>query len=156
TPPKGRELNGATRLGRPRRLATVLAESGAGQPLLVGQDYGTGRTLAFGGDTTHRWVRNDEGRRVHARFWRQVVLWLARREETDATLRLRPAVRRIRAGDRLGFGVARRGKSGEDLKDVRYDVKVVAPKGGEAPAPVAREGSEDRGAVKPRQPGEYR
>ena len=44
------DLEGYVRLGKPKSLATVLAATPAGDdPLLVAQNYGNGRTLAFAG-----------------------------------------------------------------------------------------------------------
>ena len=157
-------LNGVTRLGKPLGNARVFAETSAGgEPVLVGSDFGTGRTMAFGADTTYLWVRpKTGGRAAHARFWRQVVLWLARQEDTDDNLRLRPDTRRLPLGSQLNFGVELRGKQGEEIKDPRYGVKVVDPKGGETAVevvrglPGSRSASESRGTFKPRLAGEYR
>src|SRR5260370_834449 len=55
------ELEGTTRLGSLKLTSKVVAETEGkdskdhGEPLLVAGSYGDGRTLAFGGDTTHRW-----------------------------------------------------------------------------------------------------
>src|SRR5262249_34685855 len=49
-------LDGMTRLGAPKEGAIVYARSSTGEPMLVGQTYGSGRVLAFGADTTHRWT----------------------------------------------------------------------------------------------------
>jgi uncharacterized membrane protein len=150
-----RDLNGFTRLGKPKGNAQLLAETNRGDPLLVAQDYGSGRTMAFGGSTTHLWVINKDGFRAHSRFWRQAILWLAHQEETDDFVRIKPDVRRLRSGDKLGFSVEMRGKSGEDLKETTFNVKIVDPKGNATPIPIVKE-SEERGQFKPRLPGEYR
>ncbi len=64
-----------------KRGETVLARGPAGAALLVAQDYGAGRSMAFLADTTWRWWRSAGGREdLHKRFWRQMVLWLAHRE----------------------------------------------------------------------------
>jgi uncharacterized membrane protein len=157
------QLNGVTRLGPPLGLGKVFAETLAGEPLMVAQDFGTGRVMAFAGDTTHLWVRpvkagegkTFDGADVHSRFWRQVVLWLAHQEDTDDNLRIRLDTRRLRTGDKLGFGVELRGKQGETLKDVSYQVKIVDPDGGESPIEV-KQGlkgyaeNEGRGAYTPK------
>ena len=63
------------------RGETVLARGPGGAPILVSQDYGSGRSMAFLADTTWRWWRSAGGREdLHKRFWRQMTLWLARRE----------------------------------------------------------------------------
>ena len=72
-------MQGLNRVGDAKPLAKVLLESAEGDPILVVQDYGRGRCAALTVDTTWRWAFSrtaalDE----HRRFWRQLVLWLAR------------------------------------------------------------------------------
>ena len=74
-------LDGANRLDHVKRGATVLAETADGHPLLIARDYGRGRVLAFGGDSTWRWALGGY-EAAHKRFWRQVVLWLARKDQS--------------------------------------------------------------------------
>jgi uncharacterized membrane protein len=156
---KLRPLDGMTRLGRPKAGAFVLAESTAGEPVLVGQQYGSGRTLAFAGDTTWRWRSKDEdGVRAHARFWRQVVLWLAKRDEAEGNILVLPDTRRLPAGGKLGFTVKLRGKGGVEVPpaNAHFDVTVKGPGTPEAKVPTARERGEERGTFwKTDQPGEY-
>jgi hypothetical protein len=86
------ELEGYTRLGRLKRGAGVLARAGdrdTGPPLLVRQDYGRGRTAALAADTTWLWhqlglrglPKTTEGQDLHARFWKQLVIYLAHQED---------------------------------------------------------------------------
>jgi len=143
------KLEGFTRLGRPKPGAIVLARSTSGLPLLVGQLHtGNGRTLAFGGDTTWRWRSSEEGIKAHARFWQQVVLWLAKRDEADGSLLVLPDTRRLPAGGKLGFAVKLRGKGGLEIgpKDAHFEVKVIGPSKTETTVPTAREQGEERGA----------
>lgn len=82
-------------------------------PLFAVQEYGGGRTAAFAGEGTWQWVMGsgieDEARRkeaalLHARFWRQVVFWLARREERGAyTVALELDRHRAAVGETLGL-----------------------------------------------------
>jgi uncharacterized membrane protein len=153
-------LNEATRLGTPKEGAAVLAAVGdaqTGPPLLVMQNYGAGRVLAFGGDTTYRWLTDEQGEQAHARFWKQLVLWLAHQEDAAGSVWVKPDTRRLAAGSKLGFSVGVRGKGGVDLKDGRFDVQVVGPKDVKTPVPTAREKDGDRGTFwKTDAPGEYR
>ena len=58
----------------------MLAESDQKQPLLISQMSGDGRVLAFAGDSTwHWWMRGFDA--AHKRFWRQIILWLAKKDE---------------------------------------------------------------------------
>ncbi len=154
-------LNGMTLLGEPKRgLATVLARAGdpvAGPPLLVGQQYGSGRTLAFGGDSTERWRQVPEGIPHHARFWKQLVLWLAKQEEAEGNVWVKPDARRLAAGNKLGFRVGLRGKAGVELPDGKFEAKVVTPKGEELPVPTARDAQGEQGVFwKTDAAGEYK
>jgi len=64
-----------------KRGESVLARGPEGAAMLIAQDYGSGRSMAFLADTTWRWWRSAGGREdLHKRFWRQLVLWLAHRE----------------------------------------------------------------------------
>jgi uncharacterized membrane protein len=71
-------LPGANRLGGVKTAATVLAETADGQPLLVKQPYGAGRSLAVALDTTWRWVLtpSDVTPERQRRFWRQLAMYL--------------------------------------------------------------------------------
>src|SRR5262249_12303900 len=74
-------LEGANKLGAPKPTAQVLAETPDGKPLLVVHEAG-GRVAAFAGDTTwHWWMEGFIDQ--HKRFWRQMVLWLARKNEQN-------------------------------------------------------------------------
>lgn len=157
-------LNGMTRLGREKPGATVLAtRQGSTVPVLVGQKYGTGRTLAFAGDTTWQWERlglpkKAQGSEVHARFWRQLVLWLAKQDEVEGNAWIKPDTRRLPAGSKLGFNVGLRGAGGTDLKNARFDVKVSGP---QLPLEAVTTARNDQGDVrgnfwKTDAPGEYR
>src|SRR4029077_8409086 len=106
--------------------AVVLARANdpvKGAPLLVSQDVGAGRALAFGGDTTERWrhykvlEKEKPGIALHARFWKQVALWLAKQEETAGNVWVRPDARRVPAGGKQGITVGLRGKNGLDLPE---------------------------------------
>jgi uncharacterized membrane protein len=152
-------LNGYTRLGVPKEgNARILAKEGNGPDvLLVAQDYGNGRTMAFAGDTTWMWKRDEEGVQAHARFWKQVVLWLAKQEQAEGNVWVKPEVRRLAAGNKLGFTTGVRGKGGIDLKDAEFQAKVVGPNQAETPVLTKRDKMEDRGDFyKTEAPGEYR
>jgi uncharacterized membrane protein len=156
---KLRPLDGGTKLGEVKPGAEVLARAGDpvnGPPLLVGQNYGAGRTLAFAGDTTFHW-RNPEGLEPHARFWKQVVLWLAKQEETEGAVWVKPEKRRLAAGSKVDFTAGMRGKGGVELTDFTLEAKVVSPQGAETLVPTARDKAAQRGVFwKTDAAGEYR
>src|SRR5262249_12409658 len=80
------ELDGMTQMGRPREGATVLAQTDRGTPVLVYRQVDAGRVLAFAGDSTWKWIRPPDGHRHHARFWQQLVLFLAKQEEPEGSV----------------------------------------------------------------------
>lgn len=156
------KLNGMTRLGTPKPQATVLAvREGTREPMLVGQQYGEGRVLAFAGDTTWRWQRlgqprSSEGLHAHQQFWKQVVFWLAKQDRTEGSVWAKLESRRLAAGDKVAFSVGLRGKGGVDLKGGRFEVSVVGPDKAPVPVPTAREAGGERGTFwKTEAPGEY-
>jgi hypothetical protein len=153
------KLKGMTKLGQPKLGATVLA-TGNDVPLLV-TELGAGRKLAFGADTTWRW-RNlglpdrAEGIPLHERFWKQVVLWLAKQDEASGSVWCKLDTRRLPSGSKLDFSVGARGKGGEPLTDVRFEAVIIDPKGNKFPVPIAHGPEGDRGNFwKTELPGEY-
>lgn len=158
------KLNEINRMGRERAGATVLAVQGGTEvPLLVYHTYGTGRVMAFAGDTTHLWRRFDQpkttrGVEVHARFWRQMVLFLAKQDELDGNVWIKLDNRRIPAGSsKLGFSVGMVGKGGVDLKDAKFEVTVVGPQKTEFPVATSLDNGVEHGVFwKTDAPGEYR
>ncbi|TWT90960.1 hypothetical protein Mal64_13590 [Pseudobythopirellula maris] len=139
-------LSGANRLGvdNVKRSAQVIAATappGAPQPLLVVGQAGLGRTMALAIDMTWRWRM--EGRaEEHRRFWRQAVLWLAKRDDTRRNpVYVELASRRAQRGASLemtvGVNDPRLESGALDLAGVEYRVVVTDPNGLKhvAPAP---------------------
>ncbi len=71
-------VDGANKLVKPKPGAAVLAATPAGDPMIVCQTYGTGRSLAIAFDLTWQWVLTKrDTAKDQQRFWRQVALYLA-------------------------------------------------------------------------------
>ncbi|MEM9701767.1 MAG: glutamine amidotransferase, partial [Planctomycetota bacterium] len=123
-------LAGANRLEKKRNLpADVLAVGPDDVPLLIAYEYGRSRVLAFAGDTTWLWPLSGY-QSEHARFWRQVVLWLTRKEEDDSgPVFVSVEPRNVVPGRpaRLKFGA--RNAEGELLEDAQFTVEVTGPDG---------------------------
>src|SRR5207248_497162 len=102
--------------------------------------------------------RTEEGRRAHERFWRQVVVWLAKQEDAEGSVWVKPDARRLPPRGELGFAVGIRGKGGgPDLRDGTYRVEVTGPDGAPVPVGVARAGGETRGTfTRTNKPGVYK
>jgi hypothetical protein len=140
-------LEGANRLGRLLPAAKTLAVTDDGTPLLVAREYGAGRVLAFAADSTWRWVMQGAGKQ-HGRFWRQLVLWLARQDEAEGdTLWVRPAQRRIPPGTPLDFDAGLTAPDGKAAAGVTLEARVVSPSGQKRPVRVARQGEAFAGTV---------
>jgi uncharacterized membrane protein len=154
-----RPLKDYTKLGKPRPGAKILARAGNsqdGDPLLVSGAYGDGRTLAFGGDTTFRWISDEQGLKDHGRFWRRVVVWLAKQDEAEGDVWVKPDTRRLASGSKLGLSMGLR-KAGVDLPGGQFEVKVISPQKVETTVPAARDKDENRATFwKTDAPGEYR
>jgi uncharacterized membrane protein len=152
------KLEGIARLGRPKGKATPLAKAaGRDDLILVSGEWGKGRTLAFAGDTTHRWVRTPETALMHTRFWRRVVIWLAKQEDAEGSVWVKPDTRRLPVRGELGFSVGVRSKGGVDLAGGTYKVEIIAPGGEHIPIPTASTPNDTRGVfTRTDAPGEYR
>ncbi len=180
-------LDGGSKMGNRKPGAAVLAESEQGEILLAVQEVGKGRTAALAVDTTWRWVRPgpprgnqpavpagaaaaelpiSESTEAHLRFWRQLILWLARQEVTGQGLSLELASRRVLAGKEMSFTLQARevtpGSSKDAVKPIEgaeYTVKVIKPNKEEEVLTVAPLGDADaksRGIFwKTDEPGEY-
>jgi uncharacterized membrane protein len=152
------KLDGSTKLRLKEQrtgVETILATTQNEEPLLVMQTYGAearkggaSRVLVFGGDTTHRWMRDEASLRMHHRFWKQLTVWLAQQEDAQGNVWIRPDVRRVPIRTELGFQVGVRPKGGgADLRDGKFQVEITSPEGTKSPVPVMRGTTENRGTV---------
>jgi hypothetical protein len=150
-------LAGASRLGRLLPMTKPLASTPDGRPLLVAREYGVGRVLAFAADSTWRWVMQGADR-GHRRFWRQLVLWLARKDDADAdSIWLRLAQRRIPPGTPLEFDAGITGGNGEARLDLPLDAELVSPQGDSRAVRLVRTGETYSGTVTAAdEPGDWR
>jgi uncharacterized membrane protein len=131
-------LDGANRIPRnslkPNSQVVAETNDAARHPLLVVGQAGNGRTLAFAGDTTWRWQM--EGHRDELRrFWRQVVLWLARKDDQPAgRVWIDLASRRVSRGGRLDIELgATPGDNDDPDAAIEFDAKITLPDGTQQP-----------------------
>lgn len=134
----------------------VLAETPQGAPLMVSGEYGRGRVLAFAGDSTWQWWMR--GRQVeHRRFWRQLILWLARRddlEQSDVWLRL--AQRRFPPGSRISFVAGAKTAAGDVIRDATYEAVMKLPSGDKQTLRLTADGDQMSGQIDAiKTPGDY-
>ena len=122
-------LDGANRLPRLLPVAKTLAATEAGLPLLVAREYGLGRVLVFAVDSTWRWAMQGAAG-SYKRFWRQFVLWLARRDDFDGErLWLKLARRRISVGSPLVFDAGLTLPDGTLVQGSSLSATVIDPVG---------------------------
>jgi hypothetical protein len=121
-----RPLAGANRL-RPKTggLVEILAQSPDGAPLLVAQEFGRARVLAFAGDTTYLWYTYGQ-RETHQRFWRQVILWLCHKEiDSDKRVWVRVDTRNAAPSQQVGLTFGARDDAGKPLAGADFQVVVT-------------------------------
>jgi len=159
---------GVVQMGKEKPGAVVLARANdpaAGMPVIVSQEVGAHRTVAFAADTARHWQKfgltkkppERTGIEAYGRFWKQLALWLAKQEEAAGNVWVRPDSRRLPAGGKQGFTVGLRGKSGLDLPDAKFTVNVIGPDKVEHPIAVNREAVGQRGVFwKTERAGEYK
>jgi uncharacterized membrane protein len=163
-------LQGFNAMGEPRETAAVMArvdDARTGQPLLVRMDVGrNGRVLAFGASDTWRWTLPgpEDNRKgptdLHARFWKQAVLWLAHQDEVEGNVYVRPEFRRLVVNGRQTIRMGVRDKRGDEMPDAVIQYQVL----GENEAPdksKAKRAERDpqggaRATFETKLPGEYR
>jgi len=147
---------GANKFAGWKRGASILATGDKDQPLLLAQNYGDGRVMAFAGDSTwHWWLRGFES--LHKRFWRQIVLWLAKKDEaTEGNVWIKLAQRRILPGQRVEFSVGAQAPSGEAVPDAAFQVEIEFPDGKKSALGVIRGEEGTLGTFREsQQPGDY-
>ncbi|HEX4128404.1 MAG TPA: glutamine amidotransferase [Pirellulales bacterium] len=149
-------LEGANRLRALKPGAQTLAESDSGQPLLVAKDFGAGRVIAFAVDSTWRWWMTGH-EAADKRFWRQTVLWLARKDQSNegsVVITLDP--RRYAPAAHVEFAVAARSAEGVPIADATFTTEVQTPAGTATPVHLRRQADSSAGTfVDTQTPGDY-
>jgi uncharacterized membrane protein len=133
----------------------ILLESQRGAPLLVSGEYGAGRTLAFAGESTYRWPLAGFGRE-HNRFWRQIILWLVKHDDTATdSVWIKLDQRRLNPGTKLTIRAGARSAAGDPLASARLETTVVHPGGRREPLNLTADKDEFRGNLQPIAAGDY-
>ena len=133
----------------------ILLETPNKQPLLVSGEFGRGRTLAFAGESTWLWpLAGFE--KEHKRFWRQVVLWLVRRDDlTRDDVWIKLDQRRFNPGSRVQIVAGARTAAGDPIADVTLETTLVRPGGAREPLKLSLDKDEFKGAVTVDAAGDY-
>jgi len=126
-----------------KRGAIVLARDQDGNPLLVVQRSGLGRVACLMADTTFRWYFTEQNTQDYfRRFWRQLVMWTAGREEKPkARLQLELSEQRLLLGEELKITARLTAVEGEPIRDAQITLRVTDPqdKARELPAIFSRQ-----------------
>ena len=139
-------LDGANKFHDVTRGAAVLIDAAKDKPLLVAQTVDNGRVMAFAGDSTWRWPMKDF-ESAHKRFWRQIVLWLARKDQTqEGSVRIQLAQRRFAPSQRVEFRVGARSPTGDPITDADYKAEIVLPNGNRSSLPLTRQNEQMMGS----------
>lgn len=151
-------LDGANKLLNVKDRARVLATTESGAPLLVTGEFGRGRVAVFAGDSTWRWRM--QGREdAHKRFWRQMALWLARRDDqikNNVWVSL-PQRRFAPGAGAATFTAGARSPGGDPISGVAMRAVVERPDGEKQTAALTAAGGDFAGAVSGlSQPGVYK
>jgi hypothetical protein len=149
-------LDGANKFDALKPAARPLAVTTDGKPLLVAGESGNGRVLAFAGDTTWHWAMLGFDRE-HKRFWRQVILWLAKKEDSDSQgVSLHLAQRRFPPGAKIEFFCAAKNAQDEPISGATFQAALVAEDGTKRPIPLTRQGDQMLGNMRDViAPGDY-
>ena len=148
--------NGANKFTALKPSAVVLAETPEKLPLLVGHNYGKGRVLAFAGDSTWCWQMGGFGAE-HKRFWRQVILFLTRKEDAgDKLVWINLPRRRYEPGERVEFTAGAQTPESDAIADATFEAVVELPDGTSKDVFLTRQGEEVAGTIPSVElPGDY-
>ncbi len=153
-----RPLQGANRWASIKEAPGIqlLAESPDHLPLLVAGEYGGGRVLAFAGDSTWQWWRQGQSA-LHRRFWRQIVLWLARRDDlTRHDVWIDLPQRRFAMDSRVSFTAGARTALGDVVPGAVLSASLTGPDSPSTPLRLSRQGNDHVGTLEGiAQPGSY-
>ncbi len=131
-------LLGANKFNDLKGLATVLAESEKKEPLLVAQPFDRGRAMAFAGDSTWQWQMLGF-ETAYKRFWRQTVLWLARKDQSlEGNVWVELPQRQFQRGRRVEFTVGVLAATGDPVTDAQGEAVITLPDGSQEKLELAQ------------------
>jgi hypothetical protein len=150
-------LEGANRLRvKEGGRAEVLAQTSDGTPLLIAQDYGQARILAFAGDTTYIWYLSGH-QEAHQRFWRQVILWLCKKEvDSDKRVWIQVDTRNASPSQHVGLTFGARDDKGKAIPNADFRVTVTdSDKADHEVAPIRGQDESTSVFTDTTKPGDY-
>jgi hypothetical protein len=125
--------------------------------LLVAREFGEGRVLAFAADSTWRWAMQGGGEQ-HRRFWRQMVLWLAKQDDSGSdSLWVRLAQRRTAPGATIALDTGLSKPDGSGVAEAVFEGVMTSPAGVSRPVRLARKGETYAGVLADfNEPGDWK
>lgn len=121
-------VNGANRWIGLKDNAQIILESTDGEPILVAHTVG-GRVVAMATDSTWRWYLGGFPE-AHKRFWRQMILWLARRDGlTDDNVAIDLPQRRFEPHGLVEFSLEAKTAAGDSIPNATYEARLSRPSG---------------------------
>ncbi|WP_425617317.1 glutamine amidotransferase [Anatilimnocola sp. NA78] len=133
----------------------VLLQTPAGDPLLVSGEFGRGRVLVFGGESSYRWPMHGF-EQEHKRFWRQAILWLVRRDDLDRDdVWIKLDQRRFNPGSRVQITAGARSSTGDAITTATFTTQLILPGGTKQPLRLSLDGEKYVGSVEVKVPGDY-
>ncbi len=142
-----------------KRGATVLASDQDGNPLLVVHRAGRGRVACLLADTTFLWFFTERDTQdYHRRFWRQLAMWTAgREEEPQGGFWIELSKAQLLVDEELKIKLHLAGRDDQPIRDAQLVLRITSP-GGET-ADLAYAFSRQEGAYvaeySPSLSGEY-
>lgn len=134
-------LDGANKFRNLKPTAKPLAVTENGEPLLVSAEPGTGRVLAFAGDSTWQWWLAGQ-QDAHKRFWRQAILWLAKKDESSGgRVWAKLDGRRFPIGGRVDFIAGAKNAEGAPDAKAEFTAEITLPDGNKRTVQLARKDS---------------
>ena len=134
----------------------VLLETPKHDPLLVSGEFGSGRVLAFAGESTYLWPMHGF-EKEHKRFWRQVVLWLVKRDDLnkdDVWIKLDQ--RRFNPGSRVIITTGARTSTGDVVSGATLETSIELPSGKKQPLRLTKDKDGNfTGSLEVTEPGDY-
>ena len=150
-------LSSVNRFSGLKDQARVLLESMDSDPVLVQGNFG-GRILLFAGDSTWKWWTSGQ-KEIHKRFWRQVILWLAKRDGMgNDNIWVNLPQRRVEPETSIRFSCEASSTLGDRITGAQFSGELTAPDGTTQPISIANLESESVGQIDAElltQPGNY-
>jgi len=149
-------LRGGNRLKPKHDLVRVWATTEDKLPLLLATEVDKSRVAAFGVDTTYLWCLGGKAEQ-HQRFWRQMILWLAKKDQdTDQPVWVKVDPRNFTPGAIANLTFGARSADGSRLKDADFEIEVTKPDG-KIEKPIARQSNDETTAefANTSDPGDY-